>query len=718
MNQPFPPILSLPVLRYFKTALPLLLLSSLQAEPLVTGYERFHSKTPSREGGALLYSELGCTNCHALPTGLPERRGPHLDQLKSRSNAHWISAFLADPQAAKAGSMMPTLLADLPPAARTAQAEALTHYLLSLKPIGPVAKPKPSRHANAERGSARYHQVGCVACHAPTSDFHPATGIPTAAEYTSRPVPFPDLKAKYSLLALIEFLGKPHSVRPDGRMPHLELTAEDATDIACHLLDYRPSDPREAAGLQPIKIDPKKADLGAALANQLNCAACHTLTPEDQPLQLPLSLPLDSPTSGCLSDQPASGRPHYDLSASQRASLALYLGSTAPAPFTASQQADLTLKALNCYACHDRDGIGGPDIARNRYFVGDEGIADAGRLAPPLTGIGKKLRPDWLESVFNGKGRVRPYLQTQMPVYAAHAKALAKILITADQKELPPLHPKGDLAAGRKLVGIQGGVNCITCHTWGDKPSLGIQALDISTLDQRLNPDWFRDYLLNPAAYRPGTLMPPLWPGGQSMVKDVLGGDTEQQIAAIWAFIKDGDDLPEGYPEHVANAFELIPTDRPIIQRTFLNQVGPHAILAGFPGGVHIAYDGEKGRPALTWRGRFFDAYSTWFVRAAPFEDPLEKEVFSWPPATAPEPADFRGYQLDSQGNPSFLTSYSGLAVEEHFAVIDGQLHRTLRWPAGAEEPIWTHPKGLKPTTAPAAPAQPDHQRTFIYSWK
>jgi mono/diheme cytochrome c family protein len=701
-----------PTRRSLATALFTLLLGlTAQAEPLVTGYERFHADQPSREGGALLYSELGCANCHAKSPGLPDRRGPLLADLKSRVNADWIDHFLTTPQEAKPGTMMPALFDALPAEERAAQIEAVTHYLMTLKPLGAATKTKSARHSNAERGSARYHQVGCVACHAPTPDFHPAIGAPKPEEYTSRPIPFPDLKAKYSLFTLASFLENPSATRPDGRMPHLGLNADDALDIACHLFDYRPSDPRESPGLTPFKADGKKAKQGAEIAARLNCAACHTLTTDDPPVQIPIKD--TSADAGCLSTVPTPGRPHYSLSPAQRQSLALYVGGTSPA-FSTTQKADLTLKALNCYACHDRDGLGGPDIARNRYFVGDEGIADAGRLAPPLTGIGKKLRPDWLESVFKGTGRVRPYLQTQMPIYASHAKALSKLLIEADPKDLPPL-AEGDVTAGHKLVGIQGGVNCITCHTWGDKPSLGIQALDISDLDKRLNPDWFRDYLLNPAAYRPGTLMPPLWPGGQSMVKDVLGGDSEQQIAAIWAFIKDGEGLPEGYPEHIANAFELIPTDRPILQRTFLKNVGPHAILAGFPGGIHIAYDGDKGRPALTWRGRFFDAYSTWFVRAAPFEDPLEKEVFAWPKASDTDPAGYRGYKLDSQGNPTFLSTQVGIEIEDHYTVIDGQLHRTLSWPTGKPEPTWTHPEGLTQT---AAPSPKPNQRTFIYSWQ
>lgn len=685
---------------------------SAGAQPLVTGYERFHAATPDADGGALLYSELGCVNCHGGGPGLPDRRGPVLGGLKSRIQADWVPQFLANPQQAKSGTTMPGLFDGGTEAEKAARVEAVTHYLMSLKPIGPAPKAKTPRHANAERGSARFHQVGCVACHAPSSDFHPAAGPPRAEDFSSRPVPFPDLKAKYSLLSLATFLEAPDRVRTDGRMPHLGLDAEDALDIACHLLDYRPSDPREAPGLKAFAIDADLARSGAELVAKMNCAACHELTAKNPPP--PDGIPIRSIESGCLSAESAAGLPRYSLDPNQRASLVQYLKHAGDATRPATEVADLTLKAFNCLACHDRDGRGGPDAARDRYFTGDEAIAAAGRLAPPLTGIGKKLRPEWLSGVFKGEGRVRPYVMTRMPSYAGHADFLTKLLTEADRRDLPPL-AEGDVEAGHRLAGVQGGVNCVTCHVWGDKPALGIQALDISNLDRRLDPAWFRDYLLNPAAYRPGTLMPPLWPGGRSLVGDILGGDTEKQIASLWAYIEKGEGLPAGYPDHVSGAYELVPGDRAILQRTFLNEVGTHAILAGFPGGVNLAYDGEQGRPALAWRGRFFDAYSTWFVRAAPFEDPLEKEVHLWPRPSGSGSGGFRGYRLDSGGNPTFLITLDGVPVEDRYQVRDGKLHRTVAWPAGTVEPVWQHPEGLGVETAPSAAPQ---QRTFIYSWK
>jgi cytochrome c2 len=619
--------------------------------------------------------------------------------------------FLAAPQKTKPGTMMPALFEGLTTEEKTTQIEAVTHYLMSLKPVKKQPKSKVARHSNAERGSALFHSVGCVACHEPTKDFHPAAGAPKPTDFANRSVPLPDLKSKYTLLTLTAFLQHPELTRPDGRMPHLGLNEEDAIDIACHLIDYRNSDPREAALLPQFKLNAAKVSLGAEIVAKMNCASCHNMGQEPTPS---LSLPIQRVDAGCMTGTPALGRPLYELTEMQRQSLTAFIAAKAAPPLTPVQKTQLTLQALNCYACHERDGVGGPDIARNRYFAGDEALGDSGRLPPPLTGIGKKLRSDWMESVFRGEGRIRPYVKTQMPHYPAQAKTLTALLNQVDEKELPKM-AEGNSKAGQKLIGTLGGMNCITCHAWADRQSLGIPALDISVSAKRLTPEWFRDYLLSPQGYRPGTLMPPLWPGGQSMLKDVLGGDTEQQIAAIWAFIKNGEGLPEGYPTHVANAFELIPQDRPIIQRAFIKKVGSCAILAGFPGGIHIAYDGNLGRPALAWRGRFFDAYSTWFVRAAPFEDPLEKEVFAWPKGTGQESAGYRGYRLDSTGAPTFLTTLGDVKVEEHFQVKEGQLYRTVSWDTDRTEPLWTHPAGLQMTEAKSAKNQ---QRTFIYSWK
>ena len=131
---------------------------------------------------------------------------------------------------------------------------------------------------------------------------------------------------------------------------------------------------------------------------------------------------------------------------------------------------------MNCYACHDRDGLGGPSSKTVHFFHGNESLGDSGKLPPPLTGIGHKLRRDWLEGVLSGdqKRRVRPYLQTLMPSYPNQAKVLADCLAKADGKPnaRPLADASGKLEEGRKLLGTQGGVNCITCHHWGERKSV------------------------------------------------------------------------------------------------------------------------------------------------------------------------------------------------------------------------------------------------------
>ena len=195
----------------------------------------------------------------------------------------------------------------------------------------------------------------------------------------------------------------------------------------------------------------------------------------------------------------------------------------------------------------------------------------------------------------------------------------------------------------------------------------------------------------------------------QEALERPIGGKADQQITAIWAFIEKGQGLPEGFPNRSGGKFELVPKDRPIVQRTFFKRTGTKAILVGFPGEIHIAYDGLNAHPSLVWKGRFFDAYNTWFTRAAPFEVPLSKEVFEFPKPEAK--GRFRGYRLDASGNPIFLLQVDGRDLEESFSVADGKLYRTISWKEGAV-PIVTHPKGVD-----VAEDAKENTLTLIYSW-
>lgn len=669
----------------------------LSAEPRVVGYERFYSEKPSYEGGAILYSELGCASCHGGSPVVTERKGPSLIDISKRVDREWARKFLVDPELMRSGSTMPKLVEEL----EEEEVDALLAYLASLKSD---TKYPTARHANAERGSALYHEKGCVACHAPTPDFLPPHGVEGEFEQA---VALPDLQEKSHFNALAAFLKSPSKFRPDGRMPHFPLEQQEAFDLAAHLLDFQSSNPRDEA--DPIKPwpAPTKSQViqGLELVQKLKCANCH-----DLPGETAAEIHAIQGTGGCLSENPGGSLPRYDLSPGQRESLKQFLGARE----RDQVPAEVTFAAMNCYACHERDGKGGPTAEANPYFVGEESLGDSGRLPPPLTGIGRKLKKDWLQGVLSGdeKNHVRTYLKTKMPGYPNQAEGLTKWLEDVDQANQMTAWPSnpGDLKAGKKLLGTQGGVNCITCHSWGEKPSLGIPALDISSLDKRLRPKWFHDYLLNPASYRPGTLMPPLWPGGQSSVPDVLEGNSERQIAAIWQFITEGQGAPPGFPDFRPGQFELIPEERPIIQRTFLKGAGTKAILVGFPGGINLAFDGLKGQPAMIWKGRFFDAYDTWFVRKIEFQSPAGEDIRRFPESKGE--VRFRGYRTDKHGNPTFLLEENGRTIEETYEVVGTSLYRKVSWDSGGE-PGLTHPEGFDATGVRGS-----NLVNFHYEWK
>ncbi len=679
----------------------LLGVAALGAEPLVTGFDRFHAATPTAEGGRLLYNELGCVNCHGGETGLPAMRGPALATVTQRVRPEWLRQFIADPAKVHPGTVMPQVLAK-------ADAQTLItieHYLASLKPKVAAKAPAKIMHVNGARGGELFNTLGCVACHAPGKSFLPTEGVPKASEFSHRSVGFADLKAKYSLNSLSAFILDPLKVRTDGRMPKIAMERQDAIDIAGYLLEFQGSDGRLDDPIVSINADKNLAIAGRKAVIGGRCSACHEL-PKDA-AAAPVTL--KQIDGGCLDADHAKG-PRYALSEAQRASLKLFLAKKEEAA-TPKLIADLTLHALNCVACHERDGKGGPDAARKPYFQGDHNLGDTGRYPPPLTGIGGKLRPEWLAKVLAGEHRIRPYLKTKMPQYGAATAELGQLLGVADARTAMKFEG-GDDTAGRKLMGTQGGAGCITCHRWGDRPSLGIQGPDLSNIAARLQEGWLREYLISPAAYRAGTLMPSFWPAGKSFNPTILDGDTDKQIASIYKFAESANGEPEGFPQNRNGEFEIVPKDRPVVQRAFLDGVGVRAILVGFPTGVHLAYDGDKGGPGLAWKGRFFDAYLTWFSRFPIFEKPIGTQVVAWP-----KPAGrFLGYRLDAKGNPTFLNEQAGVKIEETYEGVANGLRRTVTWaPTPDFTPMITHPAGM---VVDVKESSAQGRRVFTYLWK
>ena len=730
--------------------------------PFVAGFERFarHGSIESSLGGQLLISELSCTACHATESvTLMPKRGPRLTGAGNRLRADWLREFLLSPDKAKPGTTMPDMLASLSEAEREEAVGALVAFLSTQQSPFPETKasgtnPLPHEfwaNGDARRGEKLYHLVGCVACHQPDPDYQDGHSPPSAMAAllatlepeeieelglteSARPVPsvpLPDLSAKYTSQALTFFLASPESVRPAARMPNMKLELVEAADIVSYLT-------KDSPGEKDLPIpaeEPSLVEKGRALFVSLSCANCHEVegsapaTPAKSLAQISLS-----PRPGCLG-KPTAGLPYFGLDELQIQSITSALGNVTDKEREQPVEDFLEISLLrqNCYACHQRNDRGGIGPDRERYFetVSHVDLGDEGRLPPPLDHVGRKLTLAWISKVLEGSGDIRPHMHVRMPQFPKElAQRLPKALASADQpaslseaEVFPSLaapNPADLAEAGRRLLNN----GCVQCHPIRGEAVSGAVGVDLAAVTQRVRPQWFLEFLRNPAELKQRTRMPTFFPGGKSAIPEILDGDMDQQIAAMWSYLKDVKSrrLPEKIEEARNQAFELVPHERPIVIRTFMETAGTHAIAVGFPEGVHFAFDAERMRPAQAWRGRFLDAYGTWFVRSAPPATPLGEDVVplpsGWPLAllssgNAPWPAEtkevdhykFLGYRFDTRGIPTFRYRYRDFIVEDRIEPAGDGLRRTLSITTDdedeAEEPkLWLRAhrgKTLKP---------------------
>ncbi len=445
---------------------------------------------------------------------------------------------------------------------------------------------------------------------------------------------------------------------------------------------------------ESFAIDSAKAAKGREYFVSLGCASCHTLRQRGSPLvATKTAKPLTElkGSGGCL-DASASGTPRYTLSKLQMESLTAAIGvwKKPLSEVSPSEQVNQTLVRFNCVACHERNKLGGVMEARDKFFLSDmPEMGDEGRIPPSLTGVGAKLRPEWLKHLFAEGAKDRTYMLTRMPKFGvanvgnlvpAFEQADAALIKSAPSPTIASDDEKRVKAAGRRLVGAQG-FSCIKCHTFANQKSSGIQALSLTTMTQRLRHDWFFHYLQSPLTYRPGTRMPTPFPDGQVLLPTVLDGTVPSQIEGIWQYLADGDKatFPVGL---VTGKIELMPFFEAIVYRNFIEGAGTRAIGVGYPEKLNLAFDANDMRLALLWHGGFIDAARHWTARGQGFEKPLGDNVLKlpegpslavlansdapWPEATAAEAGiRFNGYRLGAKQQPTFQYYWQDLSIED-----------------------------------------------------
>ncbi|MDH3582911.1 MAG: c-type cytochrome, partial [Phycisphaerae bacterium] len=507
-------------------------------EPVLPG---LHNKHPlsQQQVGDLLLTELSCTACHGgrHDLGFPGKQAPGLAEVGARVSPDYLKRFIAEPSRVQPGTTMPDVLSGETPDRRIAIAEAITHFLVARSSGGFQSRSINSKDIAV--GRDLFHKTGCVACHSPR-DQKGAEILPGGS------VKLAHLPQKYSLSSLSEFLFQPRQVRPSGRMPEMNLTRDEARGIASFLL--RPG-PSKAVPSLPLETQQRLVALGRTYYQKFNCVACHQLEGVGPRKLAKRWKDVDS-SRGCLS--PTSNQtPRFNLGKSQVMAIRSALENRGQAAEDKAR-VDLTMTAFNCIACHERDKYGGVPAARNLLFrTSEKDLGEEARIPPQLTLVGAKLRKVWMQKVLFDGERVRGYMHTRMPQFGEnnvkHLPDLFDRLDRVQAVELPePGRQKKQILrkAGHQLLGDKG-LNCVTCHNFNGKASPGFQGLDLMTSYDRLKPSWFYHFMIAPGKYRPRIVMPTYWPDGKAVRPDVLDGDTQAQIEAIWFVLSLGRSAPD-----------------------------------------------------------------------------------------------------------------------------------------------------------------------------
>jgi len=514
-------------------------------------------------------------------------------------------------------------------------------------------------------------------------------------------------------------------------MPDMTLTREEAGAIAAWLLGTETARPPTAAS------DAGDVARGRQHFIDLDCGACHALA------DLPPARgarPLDEldPRYGCLAGM-AAGTPDYRLSEDQTRAIRAALSASA-SPIGDEARIAMMLTSFNCIACHARDDYGGVSTARDHFFTTTEpSLGNEARIPPGLTQLGAKLRAEWLQGVLFDAAVVRPYMTVRMPQFGEpNLTDLPGLFARADHVdpvERPGLDDDAKRAhrdAGRRLVGDKG-LNCVSCHSFGGKESPGFNGIDLLASVDRLERDWFHHFMRSPSTHRPGITMPGYWAGGVASRTDVLGGDADAQIHAIWHYLSLGQSarIPDGI-HAVPSRLEVADVARTYRGRSRI--AGYRGIAVGFPGGINYAFNAKNGTLSGLWRGDYVSV--NWSGQGAGGFNPASRAIGlaqdvsflggldaddPWPlrPLTTEEnPVDpdplyprnhgyaFEGYYFDDAFVPTFMYRSGDVAIEDRSAPDVGAdsavLVRTIEFTAPAECTLWF--RALTGAIVPAAP--------------
>ncbi len=491
-----------------------------------------------------LVTQHRCLRCHApdpdaLEQGMPELRAdaPILDRVGEKYNAPWVIEKILNPGSLHTKSFMPSVLRGPDKSENRREAGHIAAHLMTLSnPVNPISLSAELR----ETGETLYNNLGCFTCHRLDDD--------DRGEYRSR-ISLARIGEKWRVGSLTEYILDPHRDYAHNPMPNFRLSNNEADALVSYLIG-------SAADLTS-KIDSGSGDarLGKGLLTNRGCLNCHSLEGHSTGLRVATwdELLESEMDNGCLAiaGEERGRAPEFNLTVQERIEIRAFIAEESDSlfRFVPSEYAARQVEALDCLACHGRDGSGDTwSLLAPDEPVEDETLETIHLYRPRLDFVGEKLRTEWTTALLAGMldYKPRPGLTARMPAFPAYAGNIAKGL--AAQHGFPPIDESrpqfdADLAViGRELALSDDMFRCNSCHGVGaNEPLAGAdtETINFAHIPARLRRSYFDRFVLDPQRIMPGTQMPQFSDDdGRSSIPHVLDGEMSEQLNAIWHFMR------------------------------------------------------------------------------------------------------------------------------------------------------------------------------------
>jgi cbb3-type cytochrome oxidase cytochrome c subunit len=225
---------------------------------------------PILNEGRRLVVEYGCIGCHTFAQLTPEETNrqvaPDLKEIRKKLiSPQWLVNWIEQPKKFRPTTKMPHF------GLTREQAVQIASYLWQ-------NAEKPSQHAppaatfpatQIRAGEVLVENVGCFACHA----MYDKKGESNFAPHLGR------IGEKLRYDYLVSWLMDPKQHQPQGRMPRLRLTRQEASNIAAYLTTKRMNRTNRTDRTNRTNNldDPKAAAEGKLLIEHYGCSGCHPI---------------------------------------------------------------------------------------------------------------------------------------------------------------------------------------------------------------------------------------------------------------------------------------------------------------------------------------------------------------------------------------------------------------------------------------------------------